>query len=793
MTDSYTIALAGNPNSGKTTVFNRLTGAHQHVGNYPGVTVDIKEGTRRHDGLSLKIVDLPGTYSLTALSDEELVARNFILEHNPDVVIDIIDASTLERQLYLAVQLIELGVPLVFAFNMSDVAERKGFQFDIPLLSELLGVPIVPTIGPSGEGIDKLLDVAVGVAKGETEISPKPFSYGRDLDGEIERITEAVEREKPEVFRDIPSKWIALKLLEEDSHTLEKFEVHGGMPDGVARTLKEAKHRLGQLFSDPPDILIAEARYGIISGAASEAVSHTIERRHSFSDRLDTVFINPVIGLPIFLILMYFVFTLTFRLGNPFIGLLENFFGWLGAAIAGLWPEGAESPLKSLLVDGIIGGVGGVLTFVPTILILFLAIAFLEDSGYMARAAFIMDRLMHRIGLHGKSFIPMLIGFGCSVPAIMGTRILENPRDRLVTILVIPLMSCSARLPIYALIIPAFFPQHLHGPMLWLIYLIGIVLAVLLTKLLRNTLFRGESTPFVMELPPYRIPTFSGLAIHAWERGAMYLRKAGTLILAISIILWWASSYPKPSEYSENYSAQREAAEEIYEERTEELAAMVGTSELDGMVEAVINIRGEFHRKVREYGLEEDTPEYLVLEDEYEEREADLEEENPALYEAAAIYIEDVETSYENEIERIENKITEEELTNSVAGRFVTFIEPILKPMGFDWKIGTALIGALAAKEVFVAQMGIVYAVGETEATSETLRRKLQENYNPLIGFCIMLFVLISAPCIATLAMTRAETHSWGWAFFQFFGLTAVAWIVTTIVYQVGSSLGWGV
>jgi len=793
MDTSFTIALAGNPNSGKTTIFNRLTGAHQHVGNYPGVTVELKEGVRRQNGLSLRIVDLPGTYSLTASSNEELVARNFIIEHRPDVIIDIIDASTLERQLYLAVQLMELGVPLVLAFNMSDVAEHEGFQFDIPLLSELLGVPIVSTVGSKGEGIDELIDTATGVARGEIESSPKPFSYGRDLDKAIERIAGALEKEELEFYGAIPRKWIALKLLENDARTLERFEGRGGIPEGVEKTLAEARQRLGQLYSDPTDILIAEARYGIISGAASEAVTHTIERRHSFSDRLDTIFINPVIGMPIFLVMMYLVFTLTFRFGNPFIGILESFFGWLGAGISGLWPEGAESPLKSLIVDGIIGGVGGVLVFLPTILILFLAIAFLEDSGYMARAAFIMDRLMHRIGLHGKSFIPMLIGFGCSVPAIMGTRILENPRDRLVTTLVIPLMSCSARLPIYALIIPAFFPQHLQGPMLWLIYFIGIVLAVLLTRLLRSTLFKGESTPFVMELPPYRIPTFSGLLIHSWERGAMYLRKAGTLILAISIILWWATSYPKPPEYSEDYEDQIVAAEEIYETRMEELSATVGMDELDEMVDGISDIRAEFSRKINEYRLEEGTPEYLVLKNEYEEREGALEEENQVLYSAAVTYIEDIRAPYETELERIRSGMSEEELTYSIAGRFVNFIEPLLKPMGFDWKIGTAMIGALAAKEVFVAQLGIVYSVGESESGSETLRRKLQENYNPLIGFCIMLYVLISAPCIATLAMTRAETGSWGWALFQFFGLTVIAWIITTIVYQAGSVLGWGV
>jgi ferrous iron transport protein B len=385
---------------------------------------------------------------------------------------------------------------------------------------------------------------------------------------------------------------------------------------------------------------------------------------------------------------MYLVFKLTFWLGDPLMGLIEGGFEWLGVWVTGLWPEGAESPVKSLIVDGLIGGVGGVIVFLPNILLLFLAIAVLEDSGYMARAAFLMDRLMHKIGLHGKSFIPMLIGFGCSIPAIMGTRILENRQSRLTTIMVIPLMSCGARLPIYALIIPAFFAARWQGLMLWLIYIIGIVLAIICAKLLRNTLFKGETIPFVMELPPYRIPTIRSVLTHMWERSWLYLKKAGTIILAISIILWVMTSYPK----------------------------------LD------------------------------------EERTAGLNDE----------------------------QVQQLELQHSTAGRIGKAMEPVIRPLGFDYRIGTALIGALAAKEVFVAQLGIVYSVGEADEESEPLREKLKAAYTPLQGFCIMLFTLISAPCIATLAITKRETGSWKWAFFQFFGLTAIAYVITLFAYQVG-------
>jgi ferrous iron transport protein B len=703
LAESVKIALAGNPNSGKTTIFNALTGAHQHVGNYPGVTVEVKSGSLTRDTARITIVDLPGTYSLTALSEEELVARNFLIDEKPDVVIDVVDATSLERQLYLAIQLIELGAKLVLAFNMTDMARKAGFEFDLPLLSRLLGVPIVQTVGSRGEGLDGLLEVALSVARGETQTLLKPLSYGREIDTELAKIE--AELLATDIDRSIgtPARWLAIKLLENDPGVLSLLEEKGILAGKITSLLELSNQRLRQVYSDSPDILIAEARYGIISGACSEAVRHTVETRHSFSDNLDTILLSPILGIPIFLLVMFTVFMLTFRLGDPLMRVLEIFFGFLGRSIAGFWPEGSTSPLQSLLVDGVIGGVGGVLVFLPNILLLFIGIALLEDSGYMARAAFIMDRVMHTIGLHGKSFIPMLIGFGCTVPAIMGTRILENRRDRLVSILVLPLFSCSARLPIYALIIPAFFPKNLQAPMLWLIYVIGILMAITLTRLLRGTLFRGESTPFVMELPPYRVPTFRGILIHAWDRGYQYFRKAGTIILMISIILWFASTYPA-----------------LPQSRVESLrSAITNTSELN-------------------------------------------------------------------------NQLAEEELTNSAVGRIAHWMTPVLKPMGFDWRIGSALIGAIAAKEVFVAQMGIVFSVGEAGEKSEPLRQKLQENYTPLVGFCIMLFCLIGLPCVATFAVTRSETGSWWWAILQHSGLTTLAWIVTTVVYQVGTFAGWG-
>jgi len=678
-----TVALAGNPNSGKTTVFNALTGAHQHIGNYPGVTVEKKEGFRNHNGYEIKFVDLPGTYSLTAYSIEEVVARNFIIDEHPDVVVDIIDASNLERNLYLATQIIEMNMPLVLAFNMSDVAKQRGTTFDNGQLSKFFHAPIVPTIGNKGKGLDRLLDIIVETTKKPHHDTGHILNYGREVEQEIAKIEKLVDSEHS-LVKKYGSRWLALKLLEQDKDILDK-----GHNEDVVGTVAQSVEHLTKIFGDEPEIIIADRRYGFISGACEESVKSSVESRHTRSDIVDKVILNRVLALPIFAGLMYLVFKLTFWVGDPIMGWIENFFEWLTGVITGFWPAGTESILQSLLVDGIIGGVGGVIVFLPNILLLFLAIAILEDSGYMARAAFIMDRIMHKIGLHGKSFIPMLIGFGCSIPAIMGTRVLENRRSRLTTIMVIPLMSCGARLPIYALIIPAFFAPQWHGLMLWLIYVIGIVLAIVCAKLLRHTLLKGETVPFVMELPPYRVPTLRGILIHMWERSGLYLKKAGTIILVISILLWAATSYPKPDE-----------------------SKLVGLDQ---------------------------------------------------------------------------QQIQEVELEHSIAGRIGKDLEPVIKPLGFDYRIGTALMGALAAKEVFVAQMGIVYSIGESDEESETLRTKLKDNYSPLQGFCIILFCLISAPCVATLAVCKRETGSWGWAFFQFFGLTALAYVITLIVYQVGS------
>jgi ferrous iron transport protein B len=678
-----TVALAGNPNSGKSSLFNMLTGAHQHVANYPGVTVEKKEGYCRYKGRLITVVDLPGTYSLTAYSTEELIARHFILDERPDVVVDVVDASNIERNLYLGTQLIEMDAPLVFAFNMSDMAKRRGLEFDLDQLSRLLEARIVPTVGNKGEGRTALLDAIFATAQRGQVKRTHTVSYGGEIEEELTKVENAVTQWEQPLLEKQDPRWLAVKLIEQDEEILAKIQ-----HQEVREIVNASISHLRSIFHDEPEIIMADRRYGFISGACQETIRSSVERRHDISDTIDAIVTHRVLGLPIFLLLMYVTFLLTFTVGKYPMRGLERLFHWLAITIVQHWSADSALWLRSLLVDGVIGGVGGVLVFLPNILLLFLAIALLEDSGYMARAAFVMDRIMHKIGLHGKSFIPMLIGFGCSVPAIMATRILENRRDRLTTIMVIPLMSCGARLTIYALFIPAFFAPRWQGPVLWVVYVIGIALAVTCAKLLRMTLCKGETMPFVMELPPYRMPTVKAMLIHTWQRGWMYIRKAGTIILGASILLWAAANFPRPS---------RDA------------------------------LAGLGPQAARQQGL-----------------------------------------------------------SCSTVGRLGRAIEPVIRPLGFDWKIGTALIGAIPAKELFVSQMGIIYAVGSEDVHEPTLTDRLRADYTPLIGFCVMLFSLISAPCVATAAMTRQETNSWRWAIAQFAGLTALAYVITLLVYQIG-------
>lgn len=742
MSENITIALAGNPNAGKTTIYNALTGARQHIGNYPGVTVEKKESFITYNNQSVKVIDLPGTYSLTAYSVEEVVARNVIINEKPDVVVDIIDSSNLERNLYLAVQLMELRIPLVFVFNMKDMAQEMGIKIDVDKLSKLLGVPIVETVGSKGDGVKLILDEAIKASQ-KRDVSYPTITYDQIIEKYITSV-ESLVKQHATGLENYNTRWISIKLLEGDS------DVKKLVPSPIIdEEIKRAEVEIEKILGDTPETAIASARYGFISGACQESVSTTVEARHNMSDAIDSVLVNRVLGIPIFLGLMYLVFQLTFTLGDPFMGWIEQFFGFLGDQ-ASMHIE--HELLNSLIVDGIIGGVGGVIVFLPNIIFLFIAIAILEASGYMARVAFIMDKLMHKIGLHGKSFIPFLIGFGCSIPAIMATRTLDNQRDRILTMLVTPFMSCGARLPIYLLIIPAFFEKN-QALILWIIYLIGIVLAIIIAKILGMTVLKGEATPFVMELPPYRVPTLKGVLTQMWERSWLYLKKAGTIILFISIVMWALTVFPRfPESEAAKYEDKLPTLEQVVEEKTQALESLG----------------------------------YMIA---TEENEAEAEEANTKLDKEvlakAEVLTAELDEANEN-LESVLAEYSEAELEYSTAGRIGKFIEPVLKPLGFDWKIGTALIGAFAAKEVFVAQMGIVYSLGEVDEDSDALRTKLQENYTPLVGFAIMVFALLSAPCMATFAIVKRESNSWKWAFFQFIGMTLVAYVVTLLIYQIG-------
>lgn len=700
------VALAGNPNSGKTTLFNALTGTQQRVGNYPGVTVEKVEGTSRRSGSEIRFIDLPGTYNLSSCLPEEEVARAYLFEETPDVIVNVVDAANLERNLYLTLRLLEMGIPLVIALNMGDKAEALGMKINSEELSRKLGgVPVVKTIASQSVGKEELLKAVEAVSRKGT--SGFVLNYGAEVEPVLGELSREMETSRPDV-KPVLGRWLLLNLLEGDAQAqkwLRNAELLKQAETVSAELARHAGRNVGEL--------LAEQRYRAILEIC-KSVIHSREVRESWTTRLDGILTSRRWGLPIFLVLMYLVFTVTFTLGEPIMGWIENGFGWLGDFISSFWPEGAESSFKSLLLDGVLAGVGGVLVFLPNIVLLFLAISILEDTGYMARAACLLDNVMSRFGLHGKSFIPLLIGFGCTVPAVISTRIIENKADRFVTIMVLPLFSCGARLPIYALIIPAFFPEGWRAPVLWLVYCIGIVLAVVVAKVLGLSLFKGKGSPFVMELPAYQRPTIFSLFMTIWHRSWLYLKKAGTVILMTSVLLWAAGQWP-------GLKAEEKAG---FEERIAEASAS---------------------------GLEA-----KVLEETLSE---------------------------------IENERSMASLEASLVGRVGKLLEPVMRSCGFDWRVTTALLPGLAAKELVVTQLGIVFALGETDEGSDTLRKKLRENYTPVQAFCIMLFCLMSAPCLATVAVVKQECGGWRWAFGQLAGLTLLAWCSATIVYQIGSRI----
>jgi len=539
------IALAGNPNAGKTSLFNALTGAHHKVGNYPGVTVEKLEGSRFRGGLEYRFIDLPGIYSLTAYSIDEVVARDFLLDERPDIIVDVLDSTNLERNLFLCLQFQELGIPVVGALNMSDEAKVKGIEIDEVALSALLGIRMVRTVGTKGAGIEGLLD-AIEETSREFQDQLKSIQYGEELESRLEPIQAALAMDG-EFSSRYPARWLAVKLVEKDENAFERLAEHKAGAS-IAQKAREASVWLEKHYGKDAEVVVSEQRYGYIRGAAKEAVHLVKKPSFSVTEAIDRMIMNRFLSLPVFVLVLWGVFELTFKLGAYPQGWLQNFFSWLGGAISGALPDGF---LRSLLVDGIIAGVGSVFSFVPLIIILFFLLSLLEDVGYMSRAAFATDKGLHAFGLHGQSVFPMMLGFGCSVPAIMAARTLKSRRDRIVTILVIPFMSCGAKLPVYVLLAAAFFPKNPGGAVM-AIYAIGVVMSLLVALVFKRTILKGDPTPFVMELPPYRAPTLRGVLWHVWEKTASYLKKMGTVIMAASIIIWAITNFPvyklSPSE-----------------------------------------------------------------------------------------------------------------------------------------------------------------------------------------------------------------------------------------------------
>ncbi|EQC66623.1 Ferrous iron transport protein B [Veillonella parvula HSIVP1] len=780
------IALAGNPNCGKTTMFNNITGAKQHVGNYPGVTVEKKEGHTKFDGHELLFIDLPGTYSLTARSLDELVARNVIVNDNPDVIVNVLDASNLERNLYLAAQLLELEKPMVIALNMADVAEEMGIKYDLKKMAEMTGATIVSTVGRTNIGTKDLLEATISVAASQ-KAPGVTINYGDLLEGKISELVEELKQAGTVTY---PLRWIAIKLLEKDADVIGKvmrFDNTEAVIQKAEAIREEIKDQVDL------DVVFQEYRHRFAVEVYNKCLTQAPTQLETRSDRYDKILTHRILGLPIFMVVMWLLFNFVNTVGAIPQGWIEDGFTALQAWVVTVIPEGQ---LQSLISDGIIAGVGAVLSFVPLILLLFLGISFLEDTGYMARAAFVIDRVMRACGLHGKSFIPLLLGFGCSVPSVMGARILDNYKDRMVTILITPFMSCSARLPVYTLFAAAFFPPEWAGTVVFGVYALGIVFGIVFAKIFRKYLFAGEAEPFVMELPPYHLPTLKATLTHMFERGIMYLKKAGTFILAASILVWFITTYPMDVEYSKDYDALHDQVAQTYEMKDAETLAHFGITtdeQKDQVNEIVDNMKSTVQDATAQAEAAQEAAPEIEVEDDSEAPELfnDIKDENKDLFPAAwAMYKNSANLDAEND--KLDKEQASEKLEQSYAASFGKAINPVLEPLGFDWKMGVSLVAGLAAKEVVVSTLGTIYAVGGDTDHPQALTDYLQNDphFTPLIALTLMLFILIYPPCIAALAVIKRETGSWKWMLFMFFYENAFAWIACFIFYNIGLALG---
>ena len=676
------VALVGNPNCGKTSLFNYVSGAHERVGNYSGVTVDAKEGIFHHKGYTFKIVDLPGTYSLSAYTPEELYVRRHLNEEQPDVVLNVLDASNLERNLYLTTQLIDMDMRMVIALNIYDELEKRGDKFNHDSLGRMIGAPIVPTISKTGVGIEALFDRIIQVYEEQDPIVRHiHINYGDILEKAIEHLHRTFP-DHNEMGRSISHRYLSIKLLEGDPEISRTVEA---LPNGqqiLQIRDKEVAH-IESLMETDSETAFTDARYGFISGALRETYQQNKINDVTATQIIDLFVTHKILGFPIFLLFMWAMFETTFQLGSYPMEWIEGLVDMISNLCRSQLPEGA---LKDLIVDGIIAGVGGVIVFLPNIVILYAFISFMEDSGYMARAAFIMDRIMHKMGLHGKSFIPLVMGFGCNVPAVMATRTIESRNSRMITMLITPLMSCSARLPVYVLLTGLFFPRNSSMVLLG-IYTFGILLSVLMARLFKRFLFNQEDVPFVMELPPYRMPTGRSILIHMWERSKQYLQKMGGIILVASVIIWFLGYFPRGSETATTLEQQQ----------------------------------------------------------------------------------------------------------HSYIGQIGQAIEPVMAPLGFDWKISVSLLSGMAAKEIIVSTLSVLYT-GNEEENGQALSSRLQQDvypdgspvFTPLVALCLMLFTLIYFPCVATISAIVHESHSWKWGLFTIVYTCLVAWITTFLCYQIG-------
>jgi ferrous iron transport protein B len=785
-----TVALAGNPNAGKTTIFNAITGAHQHVGNWPGVTVEKKEGVVRHGDHEIHVIDLPGTYSLTAYSLEEIVARNFIVEARPDVVVDVVDASNLERNLYLTAQLLEMDTKLVIALNMMDVARGRHIDIDTKSLSDLLGVPVIPTNGKKGQGIRELLEAAAGMAgiADKTNGGTK-LEYGTEVEEELEKIQGQLTRTNAGLDG-LSHRWLAVKLLEGDSDIAAKIKGADKL-DSVFQQVRNSRRHLAEIFDDSPEIILTDARYGFVSGAVRQSVELEGADRVHLSEVIDRVLTHRLLGPLILILIIYLIYGFIFQCSDPLVKGVSTSFKWLGGLIAAWMPDGI---LRSLVVSGIIDGVGGVLGFTPLIAFMFLAIAILEDTGYMARIAFMMDRVLRGFGLHGASMLALMvsggIAGGCAVPGIMATRTLKEPKERLVTILVAPLMNCGAKMPVYALLIGAFFAQS-QPRMMLLLTLISWAMALTAGRVIRSTVLAGPSAPFVLELPPYRIPTVRALLIHTWERTWMYVKKAGTVILAVSVLLWAMMTFPalspekaKPFEERDKQATSaflREPSVARFlksEADIEQLQKLIKHMETGSPVDAANTSPAlmDLARAVKrardgQVSVEGST-------------------ESQGLETAARAYV-----AFIREKDDIESEKLSVQLRNTVGGRIGVALETVFSPMGFDWRTNVALLGGFAAKEVVISTLGTAYSLGQVNPDeSQSLAEKLKKEpgWNPLMAFTLILFVMLYNPCLTTLVVIKKESGKWRWTLFAMAYTTVLAYCVALIVHSAGSFLKLG-